>query len=130
MKKKKDDHSNYLKHLRVTHAEIIKDVNPNVNKITYEIEYFDGDTNKLISNKIFYKTSDMKALFDFDCLAWECVDGGYDFTSIIKSSLREGLKEVSGSSICNGWQDKERVGKHRCLMKVKYKVIITYSEEL
>ena len=55
------------------------------------------------------------------CPMRECIEGGFD----LRSQLAEpGLKiGRSGVAVCQGWQDKERINKHRCLNELHWKVV-------
>lgn len=55
------------------------------------------------------------------CPMRECVEGGFDLRAQYNRSELD--VECSGASVCQGWQDKERINKHRCLCKLQWEMI-------
>lgn len=55
------------------------------------------------------------------CPMRECLQGGFDLRSLrAESGLKIGS---SGVLMCQGWQDKERINKHRCLYELHWEVV-------
>ena len=55
------------------------------------------------------------------CPMRECVGGGFDLRSQFNTSELD--IGCSDSSVCQGWQDKERINKHRCLCELHWEMI-------
>lgn len=56
-----------------------------------------------------------------ECPMRECVDGGFNLGIQRNGS---GLEiGCSGSIVCQGWEDKQRINKHRCLCELHYEII-------
>lgn len=51
--------------------------------------------------------------FLIPCPMCECVNGGFDIKGV--DSMEQGQ---SKTFICQGWQDRERINKHRCLCEL------------
>jgi hypothetical protein len=45
----------------------------------------------------------------------ECVDGGLDLYEPVLTMVKRGEHERTFRENCQGWQDRERIGQHRCL---------------
>jgi hypothetical protein len=56
------------------------------------------------------------------------VDGGHDLTGPIDEMIGEHGAECSGTIRCQGWQDRERIGKHRCWCELTYTVKCVYND--
>jgi hypothetical protein len=67
-----------------------------------------------------------KAFFEVQCPHWECIKGGFNLLDAVSKSVNRRLEETTGTITCQGWQDQERVGQNRCLLKMKYKITATY----
>lgn len=109
-----------LKHQRWISAKTVKEIFPDITKINVNIEFVDPDDCSKTFKKDQSWGADSKAIFEVSCPYRECVDGGYDFKSVISSLYESGESEYNGELVCQGWQDQERIGKHRCLLTAKY----------
>jgi hypothetical protein len=69
-----------------------------------------------------------KAFFEIECPDYECVAGGFDLSWPVSEIVNSGDLSSSGSLICQGWQGRERIGKHRCLLTMEYKIGVTYQD--
>jgi hypothetical protein len=69
-------------------------------------------------------TPDHKAFFDEKCPFRECVEGGFDFSSAIREAIDTAQATATGILRCQGWQDRERIGAHRCLLAAHYTIQI------
>jgi hypothetical protein len=70
---------------------------------------------------------EQKAFFRIDCLFWECVRGGFDLGSAVRDAVRAQATSARGEQTCQGWQDPERIGKHRCWLVARYEIQIKYG---
>lgn len=100
---------------------------PGVATIVIDQEYIDHDPpfNVSSSQKTFYSLS--KSFFWLPCPHWECVDGGFDLGPAVRDMYDSRAIEKPGEIDCQGWQDRERVHKNRCLLKLRYKILVEYE---
>jgi hypothetical protein len=71
-----------------------------------------------------------KAFFEVQCPHWECIRGGFNLRDAVLRLVNGRLEETTGAITCQGWQDRERIGQHRCLLKMNYKITAVYAEDL
>jgi len=102
-------------------AKKIKDVYPKIKQIKFKFEE-DKPLDEV-------KNPDSLAFFMFKCPYYECIDGGYDLSSIIQDMVRKSDKSRNGMEICGGWQDEERINKYHCLRNMKYHIDIKYKND-
>lgn len=69
------------------------------------------------------------ALIEVGCGNRECTKGVHDLSEVVRDMAAEREEARTGQMVCNGWQDEERVGSHRCLMQLDYTVTIAYAKE-
>lgn len=109
-------------------AGYIKDRFPKVASIKIERNFVDFDTDEHFSKDPEWNVPlTAYALFEIECPMYECVDGGFNLTDIITKMIKNKLTHKKGSFTCQGWQDQERVGKHKCMTKLLYEINIEYS---
>lgn len=128
MPRKKTDHAAYVKHQKFVLAGYIKDRYPRVKTLTFELNYRDPDGLAQPSSKVYNWGPEHSALFRLECPYTECINGGHDLTKPISDMLNTRRSECSGTIYCKGWQDRRRIGKHRCLCELTYKVTATYND--
>ena len=90
--------------------------------ITYED--YDGDRSRAAQQMNF--SLQAPAFFEFNCPLRECVLGGFNFGSIVGGAIEEKAPGKSGTVSCPGWQDRERLHKHRCYLKAYYVLRLQY----
>ncbi|MBC8549968.1 MAG: hypothetical protein H8D23_09980 [Candidatus Brocadiales bacterium] len=120
-----------LKHQRMISVEFIKDIFPDIKEIAFEFKFDDPDGPTISPNyKPSYSSVKLLpqnlALFRFECENRECVKGGFYLREEIKDMVQAHKSESSGQLICQGWQDPEREGQHRCLLELSYSVRVVY----
>ena len=118
----------YLKDLEIRNKGLTEDRYPKIEAIKFEMNYIDPDLLTAPHSKNYIRYPSQSAYFFFDCPYYECVDGGHDLTSIVEKMNDECIKEQTGRLVCQGWQDKNRINKNRCLCELNYKIIIDYHE--
>jgi hypothetical protein len=128
-KKKTSDFSQYLEHKEFTEAGHIKERYPQVAGFALELAYVDPDGWSPTRVVPIVRKPQDKAYFKFTCPQRECVRGGHDLTTVIKTLIHDGEHEASGEMVCMGWQDQERVNHFRCLWMLQYKVTVTYHDQ-
>lgn len=101
---------------------------PEVTGLVIEMSFKDNDERSNPKPKQVKFSQESKAFFKFDCPCWECVSGGFDFSSAINELVSSRLDKLDGTIACQGWQDKERIGKHRCFLKLIYTISAKYKD--
>lgn len=129
-KKKPDIYENMKMRYWEGHAKAsaIIDIFPNISKIEIDLKFKNPDWGGDPSPKNIIYGPNSKAYFKIQCPHWECVNGGYDLGSEIRSLWKEkGISKI-GTLTCQGWQDKERINKHHCFLVMEYSITISYTD--
>ena len=113
-------------------AQLIKDKFPVLASLSIDMafEYPDWGVNPNPNQENFGPED--KAFFEFQCPDRECIrgkKGGFNLSDAVSKLVKGHLEEAQGTIICQGWQDRERIGSHRCLWKMKYKITATYVDK-
>lgn len=116
-----------MKHLRMAQAGCIRDNFPDVKMIHLTFTFADFDKQVGPSTKNFSLGPEHSASFEYQCAYWECVQGGFDLGPPVRQLVRSKELELRGEATCLGWQDKERLGKHRCYGKLSYQIKVEYA---
>jgi len=125
-REKKANHTDYLKHQEFIRAGYIKDWYPQVKTLTFELNYRDPDGLAQPSSETYTRGPEHSAFLKIQCPYRECINGGYDLTELISDMLNNNKLECHGKVSCQGWQDRNRIGKYRCLCELTYKITATY----
>lgn len=109
-------------------SPLLKEKYPKVSSISVEMNFKDSDGmgDPKPDKKEFSRESN--AFFKIECPYRECVSGGFDFSSDIDKLVTSGLDKLDGSITCQGWQDKERIGRHHCFLKLNYTISVKYEK--
>lgn len=113
--------------LAYTQAPLIKDRFPKIVSISIDMTFQEPDWGENPNPTKQTYGPDSKAFFNIECPHYECVSGGFDLTVAVSKLMESGATESSGTIICQGWQDRERINKHRCLLKMGFKITATYT---
>jgi hypothetical protein len=95
-------------------------------QIKFRFTDFDGGEDPAPKSITFCRHS--KAFFEVECPFWECVMGGFDLTGSVFECIRRRQTHLTGESTCGGWQDRERINNHRCLLKAHYDITVEYAQ--
>jgi hypothetical protein len=129
MRKKKPDIYEQQKQRRweaYSQAPLIKDRFPILASLSMHMTFEEPDWGGNPSPKQETFGPKSKAFFEIECPYYECISGGFNLSSAVIKLVNTRGTESSGTIICQGWQDRERINKHRCLLKMKYKITATY----
>jgi len=119
-----------LRHRRYTFAGKVGERFPAVASITLQQTWHDPDYPKDDpTTKTARRGPDGSAFFELACANRECVGGGIDLAEEIQNMVSSGETSRTGRRRCEGWQDAERVNKHRCWMELEYTIDIDYRSE-
>ena len=119
-----------MRYLRESQAQLIREIYPDVERIVIDLSFrdFDEKCNPSPSQLIF--TPKSKAFFEIECPFWECILGGFDFSSDIRRCIESKSNSISGQATCQGWQDQERINKHRCLLRANFTISVNYASSV
>lgn len=109
------------------HARTMEEDHPGVARLKVKISFQDPDTGKVTKEQERTYLPNSKAFFEIACPYRECVLGGFNLASLVRSSLREKQTVTDGESTCSGWQDRERVHKHRCMLKAHVTLEVEFA---
>jgi hypothetical protein len=132
MSKKKLDiyeRQNQMRHQEYWRSPPLKEKYPKVKDLTVEISFKDYDGGSNPEPKQENYSQESKAFFKIACPHRECVSGGFDFSSAINELVTSRLDKLDGTITCQGWQDKERINKHRCFLELHYKISVKYKDD-
>ncbi|MCK4913426.1 MAG: hypothetical protein KAS69_02370 [Planctomycetes bacterium] len=110
-------------------APLLKEKYPKVTNISVEMSFKDNDERSNPKPQQVEFSQESKAFFKIECPCHECVSGGFDFSSAINELVTSHLDKLDGTITCQGWQDKERINKHRCFLKLNYTIFARYKNE-
>ena len=123
MQQKHDQH----RHFQEASSPTIREAFPAVKSIEIRLTFEDFDQlTPEIEPRSFRFNPDRKAFFEFKCSMRECVAGGFDLNGAVREAIRSHETTVTGNETCEGWQDEERIGQHRCLLKANYEIQAEY----
>jgi len=111
-----------------SNARLMRDIDPTVTCLRIEMEFIDPDMWRKPSSRTYSFTPDRPGYFKIECAQGECMYGGFDLTTAVREAIRNKTGEISGKFMCMGWQDRERINKHRCLFECHYRIIVAYTE--
>ncbi len=102
---------------------------PEVTGLVIKMSFKDYDERSNPKPRQVEFSQESKAFFKIDCPYRECVSGGFDFSSAIDELVTSHLDKLDGTITCQGWQDKERIGKHRCFLELSYTIFAKYKND-
>lgn len=108
-------------------ASSIREAFPKLNSLTISMTFKNPDWGGDPAPQEHNFSQESKASFDFECPHLECVSGGFNISGAVLELVNNNGKETSGETTCQGWQDKERINKHRCMVKMQFKIIASYK---
>jgi hypothetical protein len=110
------------------HALIMQESFPSIAALSINMDFENPDWGGNPSPRQQHYNPKDKAFFEIQCPFRECVKGGFDLTGVVAKLVIDRLEETSGTFTCQGWQDRERIGRHQCLLRIKYKITAVYKD--
>ncbi len=97
---------------------------PAVSEIAVELRFADQDGKRMASpyKRIFAPA--MQAFFDFPCPIKECVGGGFNLSADIPAAVASKTEVTTGSHSCQGRRPRPEAKDARCLLELKYEVVV------
>ena len=109
----------------------LRDVYPDIDLIIIKYRMksgsFDGTEEK--DYHVLKIHPDFRYDFTIRCINRDCKDGGFDLFGVILSAIISKNDKITGSATCEGWEDEERIKKHRCMSDLFYEVSILYHQD-
>ena len=109
-------------------APLLKEEFPQLSSLVIEMAFEEPDWGSNPSPRRERFGPDSRAFFEMTCPHVECISGGFDLSTAVSKLVASGKTESSGFLTCQGWQDRERINKYRCLLKMEYKIIAAYAD--
>jgi hypothetical protein len=113
--------------IRAESAPAFRDRFPRVVSLVIEMSFKESEWGATSALKRRSYDSTSKAFFEEECLYHDCIDGGFDLSEPVSDLIKSGNQSSSSFLICQGWQDEARLGRHMCLLTMKYTIKVTYS---
>jgi hypothetical protein len=108
-------------------APSLREKFPHVEQVALELIFADPTGVGKHSPQIHTFGPAARAYFEVACPCSACLSGGFDLSAVISNMLSHRRTAVSGKSSCDGWQDRGRVGEHRCPLELSYRVTASYD---
>lgn len=109
---------------RKLESGLISDLFPAVSDITVSMTYYQNAVNSVLMSRTVNFWPSHHAFFNMDCMNKECLDGGFDLTSVIVDMIKRHKKSCKGKLRCNGSVDPP-VSEHA---SITYQIVITYTK--
>lgn len=110
-------------------AQLVKDRYPQVSSI--EIERITIPEAKWMGEPVTttdYFNPESRAFFQYPCRYRDCVGGYLNLDMQISELVKRFGEQFSDKSLCDGWQDEERINRHKCLLETKFRIKVSYVE--
>lgn len=98
---------------------------PEVSGIVIQMTYYHKAANPVLMVRTVNVIPTGYAYFNMDCMIKDCVDGGFDLTSVITDMVKQHKKLGKGKLVCNGnGKDVTLASDHASIV---YEIKIQYS---
>ncbi len=105
-------------------AGLVSERFPGVSGIVIQMFYYRKSSNPapMIRTVNFFPSS--YAYFHMECMMKECVNGGFDLTSVIDTMIKKHRNSETGKMICSGKNDS-LTGDHA---RISYEISVQYNK--
>ncbi|MBS1112984.1 MAG: hypothetical protein H6Q92_747 [Nitrospirae bacterium] len=98
---------NYLERMernkqRKLESGLISERFPEVSDIVVHMTYYQKAVNPVLMSRTINFWPTHHAYFNMDCMKKDCVDGGFDLTSVIINMIKHQKKSAKGKLNCHG----------------------------
>ena len=98
---------------------------PEVSSIVIRMTYYHKAVNPVLMVRTVNVIPTSYAYFNMDCLMKDCVDGGFDLTSVITDMVKHHKKLEKGKLVCSGnGKDHALASDHA---SITYEIKIQYN---
>jgi hypothetical protein len=129
-KAKTDARTEYRVHegQRVEDSQALAQKFPDLNSLSVTVAHFrPPGLVQIGALKLTYNPDHAKSVLRVDCANPECVEGDFDLTAELAKAVSARRKTLSGEIICQGWQDKNQIGRARCQHILRFKLSLGYK---
>lgn len=112
---------------RVNDSRTLAAVFPKLKSLIVELTYYAPDGVSR-SSQIKYKVNldNAKAVFRFDCVNKECVNGDFDLSDVLSKAVAARETSASGELRCSGWRTRETIRSAYCRNILRYHLRLAY----
>ncbi len=108
------------------YAPTLIEVSANVSKVVVEYHSKSGSFDEFEVDGKIEVMPNSKFIFLIGCPNGTCTDIGFDLVGEVRELIRKRQSSASGKKICAGWEDEERIGRHRCLSEIEFTITVEY----
>lgn len=83
-------------------AGLISERFPEVSDIVMQMTYYQNAANPVLMSRTINFWPSHHAYFNMDCMKKDCLDGGFDLTSVVLDMIKHRKKSAKGKMKCNG----------------------------
>src|SRR4030065_2634452 len=130
MKEKMAHKQNYVERMELNKQQkiisgLVSERFPEVSSIVIRMTYYHKAVNPVLMVRTVNVIPTSYAYFNMDCMIKDCVDGGFDLTSVITDMVKQHKKLGKGKLVCNGnGKDSTLASDHA---SIAYEIKIKYS---
>lgn len=106
-------------------AGLISERFPAVSDIVVQMTYYQNAANPILMSRTVNFWPSHHAYFNMDCMKKDCLDGGFDLTSVIVDMIKHRKKSCKGKLKCNGSVEPP-VSDHA---SIAYEISIIYNKK-
>jgi hypothetical protein len=120
---------NYVERMEINKQQriisgLVSERFPEVSGIVIHMTYYHKAANPILMVRTVNVIPTGYAYFNMDCMVKDCVDGGFDLTSVIAHMVKQHKKLEKGKLVCNGsGKDHALASDHASItyeIKIKY----------
>lgn len=129
MKEKMAHKQNYVERMELNKQQkiisgLVSERFPEVSSIVIRMTYYHKAVNPVLMVRTVNVIPTSYAYFKMDCMIKDCMDGGFDLTSVITDMVKHHKKLEKGKLVCNGnGKDHAFASDHASItyeIKIKY----------
>ena len=130
MKEKMAHKQNYVERMELNKQQkiisgLVSERFPEVSSIVIRMTYYHKAVNPVLMVRTVNVIPTSYAYFNMDCMIKDCVDGGFDLTSVITDMVKHYKKLEKGKLICSGnGKDHPLASDHA---SITYEIKIQYN---
>jgi hypothetical protein len=107
MKEKMAHKQNYVERMELNKQQkiisgLVSERFPEVSSIVIQMTYYHKAVNPVLMVRTVNVIPTSYAYFNMDCMIKDCVDGGFDLTSVITHMVKHHKKLEKGKLVCKG----------------------------
>jgi len=130
LKEKMAHKQNYVERMELNKQQkiisgLVSERFPEVSSIVIRMTYYHKAVNPVLMVRTVNVIPTSYAYFNMDCMIKDCVDGGFDLTSVITDMVKHHKKLEKGKLVCSGnGKDHALASDHA---SITYEIKIQYN---